>query len=949
MADVDSLSIEISASSDEATKKLKELADAMRQLREASKASISKTVGTSIRQLADALRAITNDDYNKLGRMTKALERLSAVSRARIPRDLADNLFNIGQAVRAIPDDAVQRLDNMTRALQRLQNVRMRDVSRTLQNAVANEATAAVDTTTETMPTVTGAGVSEDTIARVNILAGAWQNVTAVAQSVAHVTGTVASNIARIAGHSIKSQLSRMFSTAVGPVKRFASGLSNVVGSFKRILMYRIIRRIIKEITDAIREGTQHLYQWAAAVGDSFKTTMDSAATSLHYFKDSIGAAIAPIIQKFVPMLNTLIDKVVEAINWINQLFAKITGQSTWTRAKRTATEYAETADKAGSAAKEALKYLMPFDELNVLPKESDSGGGGGGGGEDYSQEFETVDLSDKFSWVDGIMDKLKGIWDVFKAAWANEGENTITAAKNALNAVWELIKEIGSSFYEVFTNGTGQHTLETILRIFQNILGTIEAIAVNLRKAWKENDTGTHIVQNVWDSFNRVLEMIEHITASTKEWAWNLDFSPLLQSVEKLTEKFKKLVDVLAGDLEKIWDKVVLPIGKWVIEEAAPAMINLLADAFDFLRAVLEKLEPFGEWLFENLLTPIAEFVGQAFLDFINGLSDTLEKLTDLLDGKLTFREFIDELTDAQAIVLSITAVVAAFVTGLLIYKGVMAICSAVTAAFNGVLAFLAANPIVLVIAGIAALVAIIVLCVKHWDEIKAKVKEVWDAISSWVKEKGDKVKEALTNLKEKVTEITDNIKEKWTTFKENTIRIFTDIKDKVIEAWNKLRDGVKNAINGIIGFVEGMANGVVRGINKVISALNSLNIKIPDWVPGIGGSSFGLNIGYLNEISLPRLAQGGFPEDGLFMANHNELVGGFANGKTAVANNEQIIAGIERGVSNANEDVVQTILTVAGQIVQAIRENDKGISLDDIARGVTRWQNRQVRAYGL
>ena len=52
---------------------------------------------------------------------------------------------------------------------------------------------------------------------------------------------------------------------------------------------------------------------------------------------------------------------------------------------------------------------------------------------------------------------------------------------------------------------------------------------------------------------------------------------------------------------------------------------------------------------------------------------------------------------------------------------------------------------------------------------------------------------------------------------------------------------------------------------------------------------------------------------------------------------------------MSNANEDVVETILTVAGQIVQAIRENDKGISLDDIARGVTQWQNRRARAYGM
>lgn len=50
-----------------------------------------------------------------------------------------------------------------------------------------------------------------------------------------------------------------------------------------------------------------------------------------------------------------------------------------------------------------------------------------------------------------------------------------------------------------------------------------------------------------------------------------------------------------------------------------------------------------------------------------------------------------------------------------------------------------------------------------------------------------------------------------------------------------------------------------------------------------------------------LPMFAVDGFPEDGLFMANHNELVGQFSNGKTAVANNEQIIEGIKQGVYEA------------------------------------------------
>ena len=67
---------------------------------------------------------------------------------------------------------------------------------------------------------------------------------------------------------------------------------------------------------------------------------------------------------------------------------------------------------------------------------------------------------------------------------------------------------------------------------------------------------------------------------------------------------------------------------------------------------------------------------------------------------------------------------------------------------------------------------------------------------------------------------------------------------------------------------------------------------------MPKVGGKKFGFNLKKSEHISIKRFATGGFPEDGLFFANHNELVGQFSNGKTAVANNEQIVKGIADGI---------------------------------------------------
>lgn len=58
--------------------------------------------------------------------------------------------------------------------------------------------------------------------------------------------------------------------------------------------------------------------------------------------------------------------------------------------------------------------------------------------------------------------------------------------------------------------------------------------------------------------------------------------------------------------------------------------------------------------------------------------------------------------------------------------------------------------------------------------------------------------------------------------------------------------------------------------------------------------------------QIRIPRAyATGGFPEDGFFFANHNEMVGKFSNGKTAVANNDQITQGIKQAVIEGMSEV--------------------------------------------
>lgn len=135
------------------------------------------------------------------------------------------------------------------------------------------------------------------------------------------------------------------------------------------------------------------------------------------------------------------------------------------------------------------------------------------------------------------------------------------------------------------------------------------------------------------------------------------------------------------------------------------------------------------------------------------------------------------------------------------------------------------------------------------------------------------------------------------------------------------------------------GVSEGLKSTFEGAKKAIGSVWNSIADNVNGeheIGSSKI--------KINLPKFkyATGGFPEDGFFFANHNELVGGFSNGKTAVANNAQIVEGIERGVYSA----VSSAMANSNGGSQYI-SNEIIVDGDVIARTITKAQEKQARRY--
>ena len=220
-------------------------------------------------------------------------------------------------------------------------------------------------------------------------------------------------HVKRFAGHL--TAISRI--GVINPFRGFAKSISesagklkNLYSSMKRIFMYRAIRSAIKEISQGIREGVNNLYQWSKLTGEDmyrFRDTMNSLSTSALYLKNSLGAMVSPLLNMLAPAVDYVVDKFVALINVINQFFARIAGQATWTAALKYPKEFA---DEVGGAAKKAKDNIQDFDELHILRTPS---GGGGAAAEDYSKMFEERAFETEVSnWVDSFKDAIKqGDW----------------------------------------------------------------------------------------------------------------------------------------------------------------------------------------------------------------------------------------------------------------------------------------------------------------------------------------------------------------------------------------------------------------------------------------------------------------------------------------------------------------------------------------------------------
>ena len=153
----------------------------------------------------------------------------------------------------------------------------------------------------------------------------------------------------------------------------------------------------------------------------------------------------------------------------------------------------------------------------------------------------------------------------------------------------------------------------------------------------------------------------------------------------------------------------------------------------------------------------------------------------------------------------------------------------------------------------------------------------------------------------------------------------------------WEKAWEGIKEIFRGIwntiVGVLEAAVNLIIKGINWLISKLNSLQIKIPDW---LGGGFFGFNIRPIAELQIPRLAKGAIiPPNREFMA----VLGDQKQGTNIEAPADLIRQIVREEINNfgGGEDIT---IKFTGDLAQLARV---------LSPEITRQQRNRQRALGV
>lgn len=585
-------------------------------------------------------------------------------------------------------------------------------------------------------------------------------------------------------------------------------------------LLFSTVFRALSAVTNGIKEGMGNLAQYSGKTN----ATLSSLMSSLTQLKNAFATAFSPILTVVAPALNYLIGLLTSAATAVAQLISALTGKNSFVKATKVQQDYAASLEKTGGAAKEAEGALADFDKLDVA---QDNSGGGGSGGELSPEEmFETVPVDNSLTQaIDMIKQKWLELSDLFKKGFA-EGIGDLSV----LDSIKDSISSIKNSLLDIFTDNS-------VTAAFQKMVDTLVYNAGRIAGSFIS--VGLTIADNILGGFSKFLNENKDRIKS-----YLIAMFDIASSISTIQANFAVAVaDIftvfrsdtakqVTADIISIFSNAFMGINE-LVGKLFRDVINLILTPFT------ENADAIKDAL-NNTLAPVEEVLGT----IANSVANTFDAFNRMYDEHLA--PLFESLTDGLSDILT------SLLDGYNKYIAPVLdkISKRFTEVWEGTIQPLIENAIGLI------------------GDVADLIKTVWENILQPV------VNWFVSNMYPVIAPIVEDLASIFLTNFEDIGNIFNDFMDAaraVIQfityifsvdwnsAWEGIKKSFKETFESLPGIVKGVIEKVISSVetmvNGVIRSINSLSFDIPDWVPKIGGQTFGFQ---LDEVHLPRLASG-------------------------------------------------------------------------------------------
>lgn len=663
--EIEGLEFQIEAKSENAAKGVDALINSFNKLKAATKG------GAGLNNISKKLDAISNaklsmSGIEKIEDLTKSLNSLSNV---KISSTISKRITEIGASLDSLDWSGVEKVEALSTALQNMQGIQIPNMRNITGNQTATPtgtaatadpagatnagaaATAATSGITQYTSQITAAATQTRGFLGVlqgvgGVFSRAFSAVGGVALKTFQAALKGVSTAAKSAVNACKKLGSTIGSKLSSKVKQTTSGMGQLFSSLKRIAMYRAIRFFFAQLTAAMKEGIQNLYMYSSLMGGTFKGSMDSLATSFQYLKNSMGAMVAPLINMIAPAVDALIDKFAALLNIVNQFFARLSGATTFTKAKKAAASYGDSISGAGKSAKKAAKDIkdatVGIDELNIISK-NDSNSGSGSGGKNYGDMFETVPID---SSISEFTDKLKAALDagdwkslgtllgekfneiVDSIDWSGIGHKIGYGLNGTIQtAYWFLktadFKNLGNHIAELLNGAMEEIDFTYLGRLLVRGITVALDFMIGLLGGLNWSLVGKSIGNFLKGAFNEAQEWIasykwnkmgKDLWKNLKACIKGIDFAGVAQSFFKLLgSALAAAVSFIAGFVQGIWEDITGYFQKYLTNDDGTKKCGLDWVA-GLLEGIWDGIKNIGKWIKENVFDPFIDGFKECF-----------------------------------------------------------------------------------------------------------------------------------------------------------------------------------------------------------------------------------------------------------------------------------------------------------------------------------------------